>query len=131
MDTTKWVIGLPDPSFWNDPVPPTQDGLPELRFREGAVYVMDTQRLFNASGLPEAQRQVGLENALKTLEIPYRYLHNAGNDACCKRLLHRTTLPRHTFLLIPEPFNIRHTCSLRSPRRIRQNQRRAHRPRQA
>lgn len=81
IDTTKWVVGLPDPAFWNDPIasPP---GETEVRLREGAVYVMDTQRLFNASGLPEAQRQVGLENALKALDIPSRYLHNAGNDAC-------------------------------------------------
>lgn len=83
IDTTQWVIGLPDPSFWNDPNPPAED---EIRLRDGAVYVMDTQRLFSAAGLPEAQRQVGLQNALKALDIPARYLHNAGNDACCKSL---------------------------------------------
>lgn len=75
------MTGLPDPSFWNDLNPPAPD---ELRLRNGVVYVMDTQKLFCASGLPQARKQIGLSQALEALEIPYRFMHNAGNDACCE-----------------------------------------------
>lgn len=75
------MTGLPDPSFWNDPNPPAEG---ELRLRDGITYVIDTQKLFSASGMPQAVKQIGLQNALEALSVPYRYLHNAGNDACCE-----------------------------------------------
>ena len=50
----------------------------------GIAYIQDTQKLFAASGLPGAIPQIGLANALKSLQIPYKRMHNAGNDAHCK-----------------------------------------------
>lgn len=94
------MTGLPDPSFWDDPNPPANKDDNEVRLRNGVVYIMDTQKLFNASGLPEAKRQIGLENALKALGIPARNLHNAGNDACCGFKFHFSVCSSSACLLI-------------------------------
>lgn len=48
------------------------------------VFIQDTQKIFAGSGLPSAQKQIGLQNALRALDIPCRKLHNAGNDAHCE-----------------------------------------------
>jgi hypothetical protein len=85
IETKEWVAGLPDPALWNDP-PPAEERSDayDVPMRDGIVYIMDTQPLFSASGLPDARKQIGLKNALDALGIPHRNLHNAGNDACCE-----------------------------------------------
>lgn len=50
---------------------------------KGSILIQDTQKLFSASGLPGAIPQIGLSKALKALQIPYKRMHNAGNDAHC------------------------------------------------
>ena len=60
----------------------------DVALQDGGIYIMDTQKLYAASGREGARAQIGLEKALIAMGIPGRYLHNAGNDACCECYCH-------------------------------------------
>lgn len=54
----------------------------DVALQDGGIYIMDTQKLYAASGREGARAQIGLEKALIAMGMPGRYLHNAGNDSC-------------------------------------------------
>lgn len=74
LDTSAWVTGFR----------PANQGCDDVQLSHGSVYIVDTQKLFSASGLTKAIPQIKLQKALDALGIPCRRLHNAGNDACCE-----------------------------------------------
>lgn len=78
FDTSTWIRGFP-PSAEGEGAEGAAPGDPSGL--ASGIYMQDTQVLFAASGHDEARKQIGLENALKALGIPYKRMHNAGNDA--------------------------------------------------
>ena len=79
LDTSSWINGFPLIDKDHD-----VSAAENVALADGTVYIMDTQKLFSASGLKEAIPQIKLSNALNALGIPSRKMHNAGNDACCE-----------------------------------------------
>jgi hypothetical protein len=79
LDTSGWIHGFPLVDKDQD-----AEAAENVQLTDGGVYIMDTQKLFAASGLKEAIPQIKLANALNALGIPSRRMHNAGNDACCE-----------------------------------------------
>lgn len=80
LATTSWQTGFPKINLDRPAEEATNTSL-----QDGQVYVIDTQQLFAASGLPGALPQTGLAKVLSAMQIPARRLHNAGNDAYCKQ----------------------------------------------
>ena len=80
LETTSWQTGFPKINLDR----PAEEAT-NISLQDGQVYVIDTQQLFAASGLPGALPQTGLAKVLSAMQIPARRLHNAGNDAYCKQ----------------------------------------------
>ena len=79
MDVSHWHPAFPSTSIER----PADEAI-NVALQDGEVYIQDTQKLFAASGLPEAGSQVALHKVLAAMSIPARRLHNAGNDAYCE-----------------------------------------------
>ncbi|GAA5900944.1 hypothetical protein JCM6882_005985 [Rhodosporidiobolus microsporus] len=72
----------PDRDFTKDlqKLAPALSGSPAPGFElEGRVWVLDTQRLFEA--WTGRKCQIGLEKACTEMDVPTKRLHNAGNDS--------------------------------------------------
>ena len=102
VDTSNWQTGFPK----IDAGRPAEEAT-NISLQDGMVYVIDTQQLFAASGLPGALPQTGLAKVLSAMQIPARRLHNAGNDAYCKQC----TDPN--IFMQADQYTSRHPCRVR------------------
>lgn len=80
--TSLTALGLDMHVFERNPLLPEPPHAPE--YREGASFLLDTQRLF--SGYSRRKRQIRLEDACKALGVALPggdslAYHNSGNDA--------------------------------------------------